>query len=246
MRFTALVLFLSVLARGQNDTLLPLPRLPLVGVHLSGQVPFGDLAKRFGPSLGVGGTFLFKTRHNWLVGAEGNYFFGRNVKEDVLSNLKNADGFITDNEGYPADLRVTERAICVQLLGGKVFDVLSANRHSGLMVLLGAGVMQHRVKFYDRQSKVAALAGDLKAGYDRLSLGFSLSQFVGYLFLSEHRMVNFYTGFEFFEGFTKSLRKFNYDTGQPDTSPRFDGLVGFRFGWILPLYKKKPDEFYYY
>jgi hypothetical protein len=204
------------------------------------------MSKRFGPSLGAGGTLLLKTRHNWIVGFEANYCFGRNVKEDVLANIKNEDGFIVDNEGYPADLRITERATCVQLVGGKVFSLLSANRHSGLMVLLGAGAMQHRIKFYDKQQKVAAVKGDLGEGYDRLSLGFVMSQFVGYLFLSEHRMVNFYTGFEFFEGFTHSVRKFNYDTGMPDTAKRLDGLAGFRFGWILPLYKKKPDEFYYY
>jgi hypothetical protein len=114
------------------------------------------------------------------------------------------------------------------------------------MLLGGAGVMQHRVKLYDAQQKVAAIKGHLGEGYDRLTIGFSLTQFVGYLFLSEYRLVNFYAGFEFYEGFTKSVRKFNYDTGMPDTAPRLDGLAGFRFGWILPLYKKKPDDFYYY
>jgi hypothetical protein len=245
MRLIALFLLFFTVVKAQNDS-LPLPVLPLIGVHVSGQVPFGDLAKRFGPSLGLGTTFLIKTKRNWIFGIEGNYFFGRNVREDVLANVRNEDGFIVDNEGYPADLRITERGACVQLVGGRVFKLLSANRHSGLMVTVGAGAMQHRVKFYDRQQKVAAIKGELGNGYDRLSIGLALTQFVGYLFLSENRMVNFYTGFEFFEGFTHSVRKFNYDTGQPDTGKRFDALAGFRFGWILPLYKKKPDEYYYY
>jgi len=113
------------------------------------------------------------------------------------------------------------------------------------MVTVGAGYLQHKVNLYDAQHRVAAVYKDLKKGYDHLSGGVSFSQFVGYLHLSENRLLNFYFGFECYQTLAKSFRKLNYDTGLPDTKRRFDGLLGFRAGWILPLYKKKPNDFYY-
>lgn len=220
--------------------------LPLVGVHIGGQMPSFDMEKRFGVNLNAGAAFMYKTKTNFMFGLQAGYMFGQNVKEDVLTQLKNADGYITENQGYPADLRVTERGLGIHLTGGKVFKFLSANPNSGLMVTLGGGYLQHKINLYDAQQSIAAINKEMKYGYDRLTAGLSLSQFVGYLYLSQNRLANFYFGFECQQAFTKSLRKLNYDTGLPDTEMRFDMLTGFRFGWILPLYKKKPNDFYYY
>jgi hypothetical protein len=78
-----------------------------------------------------------------------------------------------------------------------------------------------------------------------LTNGLSFSQFLGYLNLSENRLLNYYIGFQFYEAFTHSVRKLNYDTGVQDTKQRLDVLSGMRLGWILPLYKKKPNDYYY-
>lgn len=242
MRLALLLIFSSLFTKAQIDSAL---FVPLVGVHFGGQLPGGDLSQRFGANLNAGGSFMVKTKKNWLLGLESNYFFGKNVKEDVLSQLRSEDGSVIDNEGRPADLRITERGIGVHAVFGKVFKVFSANPNSGLMFTVGAGYLQHKINLYDAQQKIAAVSGELKHGYDRLSNGVSTTQFLGYLFLSESRMLNFYFGFEAYQGFTKSVRKLNYDTGLPDTKKRLDMLYGFRFGWILPLYKKTPNEFYY-
>lgn len=240
--FLLLSFFLSLALKAQIDSAIT---IPLLGVHFGGQLPFADMANRFGPNIEAGGTFMLKTKKNWIVGIESNYFFGRNVKENVLTQLTNSDGFVIDNEGYPADLRVTERGLGIHLYGGRVFNLASANPNSGLFVTLGAGYLSHKIKLYDAQQKIAAVKGDLAKGYDRLSDGFSVSQFVGYLFLSENRLTNFYAGVNCYQAFTTSVRKLNYDTGLPDTKRRLDVLMGFRVGWILPLYKKKPNDFYY-
>ena len=242
MRLLIISLFFSVLAKGQIDSAMA---IPLVGIHLGGMVPSFDMADRFGPNLSAGGAFMFKTKKNWLIGADFTFMFGRNVREDVLRQLKNEDGFVMDNEGYPADIRITERGIGLHVFGGYIFKVFNPNPNSGLIVTLGAGYMQHKVNLYDAQHKVAAIKDNLAFGLDHLSSGFSLSQFVGYMFLSENRLLNFYAGFECQQGFTTSVRKLNYDTGLPDTQKRLDVLTGFRVGWILPLYKKTPNEFYY-
>ncbi len=243
MKFvTLLALFASLSVKAQLDSAIA---LPLVSIHLGGHIPSGDMVQRFGPNLQAGGSFMYKTKKNWLLAADFSYRFGRNVKEDVVKQMKNTDGFVADNEGFPADIRITERGMSIQLCFGRVFKLASANPNSGLMVMVGGGYLEHKVKLYDAQRKIAAIKGELAYGYDRLTNGFALSQFVGYLFLSENRMLNFYAGFECYQAFTSSVRKMNYDTGLPDTKKRLDVLTGIRFGWILPLYKKKPNDFYY-
>lgn len=246
MRLLICLLFLANLASaqfGQKDSAI---RLPLIAINFSGQLPMGDLAERFGPSFSIGGAFMYKFASNWVASVDAAYLFGSNVKEDVLEQLTNPDGFVTDNEGYPANLRITQRGLSFHLSGGRLFPVFHSNQNSGILLMLGAGYLQHKVHIYDVQQRVASVNGDLKKGYDRLSAGLSLTQFVGYLYMSRNRLGNFYGGFEAFEAFTQSKRKVNYSTGLPDTAPRLDILMGIRVGWILPLYKKMPDEFYTY
>lgn len=243
-KLLVVLVFAASLLRAQVDS--NRVAFPLVAINFSGQLPLGDMAARFGVNLNAGGTFLFKTKSNWLMGVEGNYIFGRNVKEDVLKNLKNDDGFVVDNEGYPADIRVTERGVGFHALVGKLINVGHNNQNSGIIATVGVGYLQHKINIYDAQTRIAAVSGDLKYGYDRLSRGISFTQFIGYLYLSDNRMLNFYFGVEAYQAFTKSVRKFNYDTGLWDTKQRFDGLLGLRLGWILPLYKKVPNEYYYY
>jgi hypothetical protein len=218
----------------------------MVSVNFSGQLPLWDMNQRFGPDLNVGADFYFKTNKKWVFGAEGNFFFGRNVKEKVTTQMMTSDGFVIDNSGFPADLRISERGWNSYLVVGRVFPkVFGYNPNSGLMINLGFGYMQHKIKLYDAQQQIAAVKGDLSKGYDRLTGGPALHQFIGYLFLSESRLINFVAGFEFYEAFTQSYRVYNYDTGKADTKQRLDGLVGFRIAWILPLYKKAPKEFYF-
>ena len=220
-------------------------RIIMMGFHASGQLPQYDLAKRYGPNLNAGASIIWKTKHNVLYSLEGSYFFGKNVREDVVAGMKNDNGTITDNEGFPADLRLTERGWNIFGNVGYLFSKLGNNPNSGVFITVGIGWMQHKIKLYDANQKIAAVNGDLKKGYDRLSGGLGFSQFIGYKYISNNRLANCYAGFEFYEARTKSLRGFNYDTGLPDTQKRFDMLVGFRFGWILPLYKRKKDFYYF-
>lgn len=220
-------------------------RIVLTGVHFSGQLPQANMAERFGANFSAGVDFILKTKRNYLFGVEGSYFWGSNVNEDVVASMKNSDGFITDNEGYPADLRLTERGWNFYANAGKLFPQLGHNPNSGVFFTIGAGYMQHKIKLYDANQKIAAVKGDLAKGYDRLSGGFALTQFVGYQYLSNNRLANFNFGVEFYEGFTQSFRGFNYDTGLKDTRKRTDILMGFRFTWILPLYKRTKDFYYY-
>lgn len=245
MRLKFLLIFFVlasfVQAQRVSDTCL---NVPMITVSFSGQTPLGDLKDRFGENLSVGGSFLFKHRKTWIVGAEGAYFFSKNVKEDVISQMRTSENFIVDNEGYPADLRITERGFNAYIVVGKVFPKLGNNPNSGLVTNFGFGYLQHKIKLYDAAQKIAAVKSEMAKGYDRLSGGFAMNQFIGYMYLSNNRLVNLIAGFEFHEAFTKSYRGFNYDTGLADTKNRQDYLIGFRISWILPLYKRVQDFYY--
>lgn len=236
-------IFLGLAFNAQIDTAIA---VPLVGINFGGQIPGGDLSSRFGPNLRAGGSFLYKTKKNWVYGADAFYLFGKNVKQDVLAQLRTKEGYVIDNEGFPADLRITERGFGIHAVIGKIIPVFNDGPNSGLFITVGGGYLQHKVNLYDTQQKIAALKGGLKKGYDHLTGGFSTSQFLGYLHLSENRILNFYFGFEFYQVYSKSIRKLNYDTGTADLNKRLDLLSGFRFGWILPLYERKPNDSYYY
>ncbi|MBK7311365.1 MAG: hypothetical protein IPI93_11410 [Sphingobacteriaceae bacterium] len=218
---------------------------PLIGIHFGGDLPFADMGVRYGANLNAGFNFMYKTKKNFLFGIDANYGFGRNIKEDVLKNVRNSDGFVVDNAGYPADIRISERVLTITLHAGKLMPLGSPNPNSGLLVDAGLGYMQHKVHFVDINQQIAAVDGDIKNGLDKLTNGICASQFVGYLFLSDNRFLNFYAGAEAFEGFTKSVRKLNYDTGLPDTKGRVDVLLGLRIGWILPLYSRTPKNYFY-
>jgi hypothetical protein len=220
--------------------------IPLTGLHFSGQLAFQDLATRYGNTANVGIPFLYKTSKNWLIGIEGNYFFGTKINEENhLSNLKNSEGVITANDGAPGRLRLTERGLNFYLTIGKILPFFNVNKNCGPLVWAGAGYMQHKINIYDIGKNIPQLSGDLINGYDRLTGGFAFTGFLGYLYLSQNKLANFYAGFEFNYGFTKSLRVYQFDTMKKDNFNRQDTQLGFRVGWILPLYKR-IKEFYYY
>ncbi len=245
--YTVLLVFFSAQLFSQKKSLKDsVYRLVIVGVHMSGQLPGGDMAKRFGYSINAGMPVLFKTGKNFIFGVEGNYFFGTRIREHVMTNLVNSNNTITDVNGNPATFRLNERGWNVYALFGKVFNKLGHNKNSGLMAMIGVGYIRHKINIYDVGHTLPQIGGNLVKGYDRLTGGPVISQFLGYLFMSQNRIANFYAGFEIQEGFTKGLRGYQYDTMASDGASRLDILYGIRFGWLLPLYKKAPKDFYYY
>ena len=242
----ALFLIFSSFIFAQQNVKDSVLRIPITGLHFSVQMPAGDLSQRFGPNLNVGMPLYFKTKKNFLLGGEGNYLFGSSVKEDVLAGMKTPDGTITNSQGNIADVRVYERGWNLYLSVGKLFPVLSSNKNSGLIAMIGFGYMQHKIKLYDGGKNLTQIYGDLKKGYDRLTGGPACHQFIGYMYLSNNRLANFYIGFEAFEGFTNGLRGYQYDLMQSDNRKHVDILYGLRLGWLLPIYRRVPKDFYYF
>lgn len=200
--------------------------------------PGKDLAVRFGMSSAAGvGVEMLGNKTNLIIGADFSYFFSKKVNEDPLIKLVNYDTYIYGNDKGLSSYLLRERGFVMQGYVGKlfVFDKKAANR-SGIRVTFGAGYMQHKIRLQDDSRSIAQFSGDYKKGYDRLTGGLSLSQYVGYQYLSNNRRINFSLGFDFSQGFTKSLRDWDFDLKSKNTTPRLDLLYGMRATLILPFY----------
>jgi hypothetical protein len=230
---------------GQNSVRDSSIAFPMIGVTAAYQLPSGDMAKRFGNDISVGGLFLWKLKNNWIFGLEGNFFFSEDVKENgILDKYKTADGNIISGEGIYSTVNLSERGMKFELKAGKIIPVIGPNPNSGLFFCMGAGMLQHKILIETPGSPIPYLEGEYAKGYDRLSNGFCFTAFAGYINFSNHRLSNFFGGFEFTNAFTQSRREMNFDTGLKDETKRNDILIGLRVGWFFPLYKRSTDKFY--
>jgi len=188
----------------------------IIEANFSYNLPGADLKKRFGSNLGAGLGFMYKSRNNLLIGAQANYFFGNTVNEDSLfKDITSANNKIIGSQGIFADIVLQERGFYIALKAGKIFPIIGPNPNSGLVLIGGVGILQHKIRIEylenDSDNKVPQLEGDYRKGYDRLSNGLAFNEFIGYFHSSNKQFVNFYFGIEFIQGFTKSRRSWNID-----------------------------------
>jgi hypothetical protein len=215
-----------------------------VGFH----TPGGHLQDRFGNGMSLGGGLdIITNKGNWIFGGEFNYFIGTEVKQDVLASLRNEQGQIIGNDRIYADIQLRERGFYTGLLMGKLFIIPSKEKRSGIRVTAGGGILQHKIRIQDDPVRqVPQLLGEYRKGYDRLTNGFALNEYIGYQILSNDGKINFTAGFEFTQGFTQNRRTMNFDTMSADTTKRVDLLYAFRITWVLPFYFGKGTESIFY
>jgi hypothetical protein len=251
MRFyiLSIIILLSAGLKGQADISDTTLSIPMFYATYSYQFPGGDMADRFGNNSSIGGGFSWKTTQNWIVGAEFNFLFGNDVKvaDQIMGNLKTEEGSIINMAGNYASYSIYERGYYISARVGKLIPVLNPNPNSGITLIGSLGYLQHKIRIEVADNTAPQLQDDYKKGYDRLAGGFAASQFIGYTYLSNSRLMNFYFGFEINEAWTKALRDVNFDTGLPDeTQNRLDILYGIKVAWIVPLFKRMPEKYYYY
>lgn len=221
--------------------------LTAVTASYSYQVPTGDLAIRFGNNSNVGLSAFRKGKRNFFFGLEGSFLFGDQVEEPgLLRNVINSEGQIVDMDGVMADVLLYERGWTAMAIAGKIMPIAGPNPNCGIMLKLGVGYMRHKIRIQTQKNEVPQLEGDYLEGYDRLSAGPMASLLIGYQHFGNQRLINFMAGFEVITGFTEPLRAYNFDSRRSETGTRFDGLLGIRVGWCLPIYKRSDDRFHYY
>ncbi len=246
--FVLVILFLAegLCAQGLSRERTNLGDAILVNFAYSFQWPGGDLADRFGFSNSIGGHLEFLTnKTNFILGLQGSYLFGKNVDEDVISHLRTPEGEFIDRNGVFSSVVLRQRGFHFSAQFGKLFALSKNNPRNGIRATLGVGLFEHKIRVQDDSQSLPQFFGDYKKGYDRLTNGLALTEFIGFQSLSKNRMVNFFIGVEFTQAFTQNRRNWNFDTRSKDEESRLDLLWGVKVGWILPFYFGGSDKFYY-
>ncbi|MEO6884583.1 MAG: hypothetical protein ABI199_11240 [Bacteroidia bacterium] len=246
--FFALFIFfgLSLTSYAQVDVKDSLLQFTYVAPSYAFQIPGGDLAKRFGANSNIGLRILHKTRNNWIYGLEGSYLFSNNVKEyGILDSISTQDGYVIDQNGTYAEIRLSEEGFMINALVGKILPLWQANKNSGVLFTNSIGYIQHKIKIVVLQDNAYQLSDTYKKGYERLTAGINLTQFLGYQYFGTQHMLNFFGGFEITEAFTNAVYPYEYDLRISNTSNRIDLLYGFRIGWMLPFYRNITNRYYY-
>ncbi len=240
--------FLTQHLWGQRDVSDEVIGTPYVGIQYGLNGTGGDLADRYGLTNALGVYAGYKTKGNWMFGLDGNYLFGNDIRIDgLLDNVKDSKGQYVNTSGEPGIVLLFNRGFHVNVSVGKIFPILSPNPNSGIMVQLSAGYLWHRLRIETQEDDIPQLQGDYRKGYDRLTIGANTGQFIGYSFMANQGIFNFYGGFYFQQGFTRNQRDVFWDHPNEQVSQdlRIEHLYGFRVGWIIPIYKRQPKDYYY-
>ncbi len=238
-----------------NGSLLAQRNLPdsvvkvsLFEASVSLHEPGGDLKKNFGTSTNINLAFHHKTKKNWTLGTQVSFITGRNVKNQtkLVSNIISSTGSIGSN-GKTTQISMDERGMNFSAIIGKIYPIFGPNKNSGLWIQFGMGYIYHKIKIEDIENTTPIFSNEeILKGYDNLTAGISTSQGLGYVHLSNQKVVNFYIGLEFIQGFTKNQRKYSYLEGKEVTGSNFDSLIGIKLGWFIPTYKRESDKYHLY
>lgn len=247
--FLAFILVLTfVHSKGQQSIKDESITIPMVYASYAYQFPGADMADRFGTNSSIGPGFQVKTASNWIFGLETNFIFGNNFKPgfSIFKDIMTSDGNIINGDGLPAVVALFERGFIISGKFGKLFPVLSPNPNSGIVVYGTIGYMQHKLRIDVENNSAPQLLGDYKKGYDRLTGGFAISEAIGYQIMGNSRILNFFFGVEFHQGWTKSKREYLFDLKGADKTNRFEILFGPKISWFIPIYQRAPEEYYFY
>lgn len=244
--FTCILFVFPGMAEGQSRVRDSVIAVPVLSASVALQWPGNDLAKRFYMNANVGGSFFYKTKKNWLWGGGGSFLFRESVKEkDILKGISTVDGYIIGSDGTYAEVYLQERGFNIFLSAGKIFPwkKIAPNPNSGLIYQTGIGLLQHKIRIDNPGKTVPQISREYRKGYDRLSNGMSWTNFAGYYFMGNRRLINFYAGIEITAAITENRRSVNFDTRTHDNTRRMDTLYGIRFGWMIPFYRRQTEGY---
>ena len=219
-------------------------------VTYSYQIPGMDTKVLYDNNNAIGGSVDYKSANNWMFSINAMFISGNHVnisREELFGDILDNNGEIITGDGIYGSYALFERGGHLQARIGKIFPVLSPNPNCGFFVQGGIGYLFNRLRteFGSYASPPPALAGDYRYGYDKMRGGFAWSGEIGYLFLSNTRVLNFSISLEFIQAYTNPMRKWDFNTG-PDHNHYVDQYFGIRGAIYIPTYKRKPADYYYY
>lgn len=253
MRKTVLIvslLLISLSLRAQDDLFgaqkEPMRKGVVFAVNASLDFPGADMAKRFGTSYRIGPSVMYKTLSNYMFGLKFDFILGGKVNQDsLLYGVHDAYGSFINTNGQRVGVGIFERGYAVGLQGGKIFPIKPTNPNNGILAMTGLGFVQHRIDIQDKDKLIPQVRGDYEKGYDRLTNGWYLEQFVGFNMFDKGGLLNFHIGLDIMAAFTAGRRDYLYDVRRTDTDGRVDLLFGLRGGIYVPIFKKKSEELFF-
>jgi hypothetical protein len=214
-----------------------------LGFEYGTYLPQRDLDAYFGRHAGTGGHFQVLTKKNLYLGGQMQFIFGNQVSVDVTQVWKDPIDNVYGLNYTFADILTKQRGLSGHLYIGKLFPIKSKRARMGIKATLGVGFLQHKLHIQeDPESFMPQMEKRYKALLDHKTNGISLQQFIGFHYLANDRMANWYVGFDFIEAFTRNRRSYNYNLDIPTDINRLDIATGFKIGWILPFYINESSE----
>ena len=134
---------------------------------------------------------------------------------------------------------------------GKIFTIGSGNPNSGLNANLYAGLLQQKTIFMLNDVNAPQLQDDYGRLYDHKRRGFTLSESVGYWFMSKSsNFWNFHVALEVTQCWNHSVRDYVIDELMDlhgaDNTKYFDMLYMLKISWMFPLKGKTAYDYYFF
>ncbi len=211
------------------------------------QFPFGNMADRFGFNSLFGMQIAYKMKKNWIIGVEGGFLFGTKVREYyILDNISTSTGQLVSQNNDLITMQPQEQGFNLKFNVGKVIPFSEKYPDAGLLLMTGIGFLEHKIALNVKANSLPQLDKIYRKGYDRMSNGPVISQFVGGIFLERKRFVSFYGGVQFDVGFTQGRRNFDFYSAAPLKDKRIDMFLGIKVGWVIPVFLQTSEKEYFY
>lgn len=219
----------------------------LIAPTYTAQFPFGNMGDRFGFNNLIGLNLSYKIKKNWIIGLDGNFLFGTKVREDyVLDKISTSTGQFIGTDNSLIKVRGQERGGVLKVVVGKIIPFSEKYPDAGLMLQTGLGFIQHKIAIDVRENLLPQLNKTYRKGYDRMANGFVMSQFIGGAFMERKKFYSFYGGFQVDVAFTEGRRAYDFFNQAPLNDKRIDVFVGFKLGWVIPIFLQASEKEYYY
>ena len=206
------------------------------------------------PWLDFGIDAMYKFKSNWVADVEASLFFGSdNLKDRAqrIPTLFTVDEIVIGDNGVDAGVTCFNRGLDLRIGGARIIKVLPKNPNSGILAKLSGGIIQQQTIFTANNAEVPQLTGDYKRLYDHQRFGWTLTEGLGWWFMSNgQNLVNFKVTFEVTECWSHSTRDYTIDnmmglTGKDDNK-YFDLIYTIKLCWMFPLTGKSSYDYYYY
>ncbi len=215
----------------------------LFAPHLAYQIPSGDLAKTYTNFSSIGLSSLYKTKGNLMFGIDYDWYFGNSINEQGnFSQITAESQQIIDAEGNFSVVRLNIKGNYGTANCGYLINLPKDEANSGILVMVGAGVMQHKIDIISSQNKIPQINNEYEYGYDKLAYGFATKQYLGYQYLTNKNRYHLRAGIEFNQGFTQGRRTWDFNANKSGLDKRRDNTIALKFGIIVPVYTKAATD----